>query len=160
MKRLDDVGKSWRDYLYANHDGEYNDPKDFMVRVSIIYDCQEQVLDAMLEDNPDMASVKESKEEIVFQREALEDIAEEFVAYHNSNLSHKLKIEKSIILYMFCKRETENYFYQIAEEWESLGEKAHSLWEKLGNSYGSGLIYIHEDLCKLIMEEYKENEDK
>jgi hypothetical protein len=153
MKRLTEVGESWRDYLYANHNGYYNDVKDFITRVHLISDSQEQLLETMLEDEPNMELVKECKEEIAFQRGQLEDIAKEFVDYYNSNIPSKQKLITDDILNDLCKEGTNDYLYEIATEWQEWGNKVHRIWDNLDDSYGRGLNYIHDDLCKLVMKE-------
>jgi len=156
MRRLNEVGKSWRNYLYANYDGVFNEVEDFVLRVGIINDSMEELLDTMLEDEPDNQLVKECKEEITFQRESLRNIAKEFADYHNNVLEHKIEIFQDVILNEFCKREIDNYYYQIAKERESLGGRAHKIWDRLNDNYGDGLRYIHDDLCKMILDEWED----
>lgn len=46
---------------------------------------------------------------------------------------------------------TNGYLYEIAKEWKKVGKKAHEIWDQIDDSYGEGLNYIHDDLCRLIM---------
>lgn len=43
MRKLSNAGEAWRNYLYANYDGKYNDVEDFLTRIELISDSQEQL---------------------------------------------------------------------------------------------------------------------
>jgi len=155
MKKLTEIEKLWRDYLYANHDGVYNDVENFMIRISLINDSREALLETMLEDEPNMELVKECKEEIAFQKEQLEDIVKELIEYdsHNNGIFPDKQKEINVIIDDLCREGSIDSFYRIAEEWQSWGERTHRIWYELNECYNGKLYHIHDDLCKLIMEE-------
>lgn len=162
MRKLTEIGEQWRNYLYANLDGKYNDAEDFITRIQLIDDNHEQILETMLEINPDMELVKACKEEIIFQIEALNDLVEEFIDYYNNSYHTNENVE-SITLESFLTEfrysTTNSYLYEIAEDWQNWGIKSNNIWEKLSDRYGNGLQHIHDDLCLLIMDEAYNNVD-
>jgi hypothetical protein len=157
MKVLTLFGKAWRDYLFANCDGIHNDAKDFMIRIELIRDSQDQILETMLEDTPNMELVAECKGEIAFQRVQLEDMINEFVNFEDIPADEKLSADE--ILMDLCDAATNSYLYEIASEWKVWGEKSHKICEKLNELYGYGIGYIHDDLCKLILSEIINNDN-
>ena len=151
MKALTALGESWRDYLFANRYGNHNYVKDFMIRVELIRDSQEQILETMLDDVPNMELVAECKGEIAFQRTQLEYMINEFTHFSDVHPGDMLSADE--ILMDLCDAATNSYLYEIAAEWKDWGEKSHVIYDKLNDMYGYGLDYIHDDLCKLILTE-------
>lgn len=152
MRKLTEIEEQWRNYLYANYDGKYNDAEDFIARIQLIDDSHDQILETMLENNPDMELVKACKEEIIHQIDALKDLVAEFVDYYNNSDNTK-DITLESLLTEFRYSATNSYLYEIAEDWQNWGIKSNNIWKKLSDSYGNGLQHIHDDLCILIMDE-------
>lgn len=164
MRRLTTFGRAWRNYLFAYNDGIHNDTKDFIVRVQLIKDDKEQLTDAMLMDNPDMELVGTCKSEIAFQKDQLQDMINEFIKfckessnYPASHADEMLTLDD--ILTDLCGEDIHSYLYEIADEWKEWGEKVHRIWDVLNDNYGNGHYYIHDDLCRLIMDEVYGNKD-
>ena len=150
MRRLTHFYEQWRNYLYAYKDGAYNDVNDLIIRINIINNSHEQLLEAMLCKEPNMELVEDCRTEILYQKETLEDLVNEFVEYFNN--SNKEKIEKDYILEGVAKEGNQNDLYIIAEEWREWGEKANRIWSKLNDNYDQ-LNSLQDDLCKMIMDE-------
>lgn len=157
MKILTDCGKAWRNYLYANYNGKFNDIDDFITRIQLISDSQEQLLETMLEIEPNLALVTECKEEIDFQKGELADIVREFVDFYNDNFPYdEDKLIDTEILIELCHEGINCYWYEIAMDWKEWGEKAHKIWVNINDNNGYGLYYIHDTLCEMIMNEVYE----
>lgn len=158
MRRLTKFGRAWRNYLYANCDGIHNDAEDFIIRVQLISDNKEELMDAMLMDSPDMILVDECKAEVAFQRVQLQEMINEFIEFCKDSNNYTISDVYDIltlddILTDLCGEDIHNYLYEIAEEWKEWGEKVHTIWEVLKSNYGDSLINIHDSVCRLIMDE-------
>lgn len=157
MRILTELGAAWRNYLYANRDGKFNDAEDFLIRVELITDSHSQILETMLENEPNMDLVKECKDEIAYQRNQLEDMVKEFVEFANLPADYTQSSDE--ILTDLCDAGSASYLYEIASDWKEWGVKVNRISERLNDSYGYGIGYVHDELCKLIMEEvYAKNE--
>ena len=156
MRKLYEPQSAWKNYLYAYQDGRFNDVEDFLIRVQLINDCHIQILETMLENEPNMDLVKECKKEIAYQRTMLHDIIVEYLEYYNPSSEQKLSVDS--LLDDLCKAGRGSYLYEVAEEWHICGTKAHQIWETLSNSKGGRLDSLHDDLCRLYMENYIQNE--
>lgn len=152
MRRLSEFGREWRNYLYANQDALFNDAADFKTRVELISDAHEDLVKAMLEDEPDMQQVSDCKEEIRFQREQLTDIMQEFATEYCS-LSSGETVPTDEILDEICNDATDHFMYEIATDWMDWGEKTQKIWNILNGEYDYNLLALHDDLCELIMDE-------
>lgn len=159
MKILNEYGEAWRNYLYANSNGERNDVKDFMIRLQLISDSHDQILETLLGTDPNVELIKECKDEIAFQREQLIYIVAEFIDYYFDNALKKEQVNPNDILNDLCIMGTKHILYELAEEWQTWGEKAQRISGKLNVLYGCGLDYIHDDLSKLIFKEVYEIDD-
>ena len=148
---LGEVGKAWRNYLYANPDGKFNDAKDFVTRIEIIDYAQEQILEEMLKERPDMNLVNSCKSEIAFQRGELIEIATEFAAYCSDVTTEELEE----LLDQFCIAGIRSYMYKAAVGCKDIAKKAYKIFETLNDDYGHGLDYLQEDLCVLIMDAFE-----
>jgi len=154
MRGLNDFSEAWRDYLYANgEDYAAPDPDNFITRVQLISDSHEQLLEAMLKDEPDMELVAVYKEEIAFQREQLKETIGSFADYCRYRNYESEPIDIDDILNGLCSNGTNYFMYEVAVDWNNWGERAQRIWERLNDSYGCGLIHIQNDLCKLILKE-------
>lgn len=151
MRILTDFGKAWRDYLYANSDSLCSDADDFILRVQLISDSHDQILETMLEDTPNMDLVKECKDEIAFQIDHLKEMIGEFV--DTADLPDDCNLSMDEIISDLVFEGTKYYLYEIAAEWKQFGERAHKIFENLNDSYGYGIGYIGNDLCRLIYDE-------
>lgn len=126
MRRLSAITLAWRNYLYANPNGYYNNPEDLCARVSLIQDEREAILDQMLKDEPDMNQIQMSKEEIAYQVEMLEDMATEFVQYSQDCHPNGLEVSQAEILEDF-KKGTESELYVVARDWREYADSANTI---------------------------------
>ncbi len=151
MKRLGVVETEWRNYFYANIDGTYNDIKNFMVRVELISDSHEQIVEGVLKDNSEL--VRECKEEIMFQKEQLKETITEFIEFCMSNADSDIETDTEEILMDIADNGTSSIFYIVVDDWKNWGNKSNEIWKSLNTNHKNDLNYIHDDLCKLIMQE-------
>lgn len=153
MRRLNSVSEAWRNYLYANGDSHLNDVDNFFTRMELITGSQEQILETMLLNEPDMQLVRECKEEIAFQREELKEMVTDFCNYYENCVSSKEQaVLPEEILDELCISGINGCLYEVAKDWEKLGKRAYLIWDKLNDSYSGGVSYIRDDLCKAVFE--------
>jgi len=164
MIRLYEFGAAWRDYLYANHEGKHNDIEGFLIIIELIHEIQEGILEIMLRDEQDMELVKLNIKDIMFYKEHIKYLVNEFADYYTEKCNIPARQDpKAIaddILNDLGLATTDSYLYKIAKDWKEWGAKAKRVCNKLNDSYGNGLYYLHNDLCRLIMEEVYGNHDK
>lgn len=133
MRRLSAVTLAWRNFLYANPEGYCHNPEELWSRISLIQDEREAILAQMLKDEPDMNEIQMSKEEIAFQIENLEDMADEFERYLQFKYSNGLEVSQAEILEDF-KQGTESELYIVAKDWQEHADSAYKImqefWEK------------------------------
>lgn len=154
MKRLCDIKKAWRDYLYAYDEGEYNDADELLSRVEIISECHEDIIKNILKHEPDMEEVDKCREEILFQRAGLEKLTREFIKYLKNNF-----IFKEDIMFMcdsmlegFCNDGTRDSFYITALDWEQLAREAQNIWISFNVKCAGKLCFEHDEFIKLTMD--------
>lgn len=128
MRILTDVGISWRNYLFANHDGKYNDIPNIEARMRLIDDAKDEILEEMLKPEPSMAIVNACKKEIDFQKENLKDMVQEFYEYAKNP---DLFVED--ILDEMGSKGTACEFYRILSEYRELSKKADEIFDKYKN---------------------------
>lgn len=159
MRILNDVTKSWRDFFYANQGNYEYEPKDFLIALELIGDSRSDILDAVMDDDPDReAIIKDAKEEISFQREKIEEMVKGFIEFTSVD---KSTFDVQATIDYIIDYNTKSEFYIVIDEWKEWGGKAHKIWDNLSNMYGNGLSHIYDDLCTLIMNEvydYPKNE--
>lgn len=133
MRRLSAVTLAWRNFLYANPEGYCHNPEELWSRISLIQNEREAILAQMLKDEPDMNEIQMSKEEIAFQIENLEDMADEFERYLQFKYSNGLEVSQTEILEDF-KQGTESELYIVAKDWQEHADSAYKIvqefWEK------------------------------
>jgi hypothetical protein len=158
MIRLTDIGRSWRNYLFANQDASYNDVKDFMTSVELITDSREQLVNSMLTDVPDMILVEECRQEIAYQRMQLKDMMCEFVEQINNDIEVESTPEAlaNDFIDEISENGTQAYFFKIAKEWEEYSEKTENIWNCLSKSSDIKIYStssFHDDICKIYFDE-------
>lgn len=125
MRRLTPLTKLCRNYLFANQDaldGQY--ASDIRKRLEFITSVGGQVLDALLEEDPDSESdaIQAYKEEVQYQLDQLDYFVEGFTSYCNEN---GLEIEKSEVLdALGLHFGEESELYIICEEWSVIAMHA------------------------------------
>jgi len=123
MYRLTGFTRAWRNYLYANKEGNYNNCEDFITRVQLITDSHEQILENVLSENRSEELEKACLEEIEFQLENLIDLIDEFIDYYFRNNSEgisKTNSPKEEIIDSLRKKGTADALYLVADEWKDL----------------------------------------
>lgn len=158
MRRLTKFGVAWRNYLYANLDGEFNDADDFIIRMDFIQEAQEEIVKVVLADNFDSNIIFDLKQEIEIQKAALQDMIEEFVDYCSEKLSDDEKVGMTKILQNLCEEGNDCYLSEVANDWKEWGEATHNIWEKLTLDNPLGDVcknaFFHDKMCQLIMDEW------
>lgn len=152
MRALLGCGKEWRNYLYANSSAFHNDVDDFLIRVQLISDSHAEILATMMLDEPNMGLVKECLVEIQYQTNVLSDMINEFIEYANPH--EGIELSANELIDGLCKHGTDDYLYQVADDWKEFGEKANKLCSKLNDKHSNVLNYIQDDLCKLILDDF------
>ncbi len=123
MRRLTPLTLVWRNYLYANKDGYYNDSEDFLARVSLIQDEKDYLGTEILKEDPDWKTIQLSKEEIGYQIENLEDMAKDFSEYAKYFLPEPDNLQ-DLFLDDIKNHGTESDFYQVAVDWQEYANRA------------------------------------
>ncbi|MBO5239160.1 MAG: hypothetical protein J6B50_10375 [Lachnospiraceae bacterium] len=138
MRRLNPLTMAWRDFFYAYHDGYFNDNEEIGIRVQMIQDERENILEQVLKSNPDWKLVEESKQEINFQLEEVEDIVKEFSQQYTTRYRFGIEPDEiqKIILEDFSSYGTESEFYLVVDEWKELAENAHQVLQGLEEECG------------------------
>lgn len=152
MRRLSAVTLAWRNYLYANPNGYFNYSGEIISRGAQIQEERNAILNQMQTDEPDMNQIQMSEEEIAFQIENLEEMADEFACYADCYHFYETTKElQHMVLDDLLNNGTESEFYIVADEWKAYAENAYMFVRDLKKQFG----YVvngkaQELLCQLM----------
>ncbi|MCM1495986.1 MAG: hypothetical protein NC089_09350 [Bacteroides sp.] len=153
MRRLSAVTLAWRNFLYANPAGYCNNPEDLCARVSLIQDEREAILNQMLKDEPNMNEIQMSKEEIAFQIENLEEMADEFACYADCYHFYETTKElQHMVLDNLLNNGTESEFYIVADEWKTYAENADMFVRDMKEQFGYVVNGKEQRLLRQLMD--------
>lgn len=159
MRRLDECGIFWRDYLLANSEGAFNDVEDFVTRVDIIGDVLSDLPDAVFADTQDSELIKAIKEEVDFQCKMLGEMIGEFADYCEGRGADWMADDFCGCIMDELRREgTYSFFYEVALDWKDIGKQIADRWSRLDEDYGYGIGYLFDDASRLFMDAYMELE--
>lgn len=149
MRRLTAFTYVWRNYLYANQEGLFNDPDDFLTRMSLIQDSKEEILNQALSSKPDQDIIYAAKEEIAFQLDSMEGMIQEFSQY-----ADKYHLEQSPEkLQEYFKEDVvkNDNLYAVASEWYEYAENAKEVIQGMAASYvdAEQWNYLMESMMEL-----------
>lgn len=137
MTKLALITLAWRNFLYANPNGYFNNPDEIITRGSQIQEEREAILDQMLKEEPDMNQIQMSKEEIAFQVENLENITGEFTKYLEGTILEGEDMDwQEIILKDIKSNGVESDFYAVAAEWKMYAQNADKTIQDLKEQFG------------------------
>ncbi|GEM_PF-2827182 len=122
MTRLTTITYLWRNYLYANRSGYFNDADGFLTRMSLIRDSKEEILNQILSTMPDQAMIEAAKEEIEYQLDMMKDMVEEYSQYVEKY--HIFESPEECQKYFLEDLVTNEYFYTVAFEWKEYADNA------------------------------------
>ena len=158
MRRLTPFTLVWRNFLYANQNGYANDPEEFLLRVQMIQDQRDAILEQMLKPEPDLFLVEVAKEEITFQLDNLEDIIQEFSryaeGYHFYEAYESMEILQKEVYEDLQSAGTESELYIIAEEWQKYAINAKRIIQEMPGDSGFNMEqqdYLMEQMMELQM---------
>ncbi len=135
MRRLTPFTLIWRNFLYANQDGNANDPKEFLTRMLLIQNSREEILEQMLKPKPDLFVVGVAKEEIEFQLENLEEMMQEFSRYAKEyHFYETMELLQKEVCEDLQSAGTESELYIIAEEWNEYAANATRVIQEMPES--------------------------
>lgn len=153
MRRLTPFTLIWRNFLYANQDGNANDPKEFLTRMSLIQNSREEILEQMLKPKPDLFVVGVAKEEIEFQLENLEEMLQEFSRYAKEyHFYESMELLQKEVCEDLQSAGTESELYIIAEEWNEYAANATKVIQEMPESLGFSVRqqdYLIEQMMEL-----------
>lgn len=153
MRRLTPLTLVWRNFLYANQDGYANDPEDFLIRVQLIQNERDGILEQMLKSEPDLFLVEVAKQEIAFQLDNLEDMIQEFSQYAEGyHFYESMELLKKEVCEDLQSAGTESELYIIVEEWQEYAANARKVVQEVPDcsSFGVGQQdYLMEQMMDL-----------
>ena len=159
MMRLNEEGKAVRDFLFANNDSVI-DTDDIEMIIDIIENAKEDWINEVVKEavtgSSDGDVINGCKEEIEYQRERLKPYIKELAAYCDE---HNILIDEKEVLDHICQYGTKSSLYRIITEWKDIAEFADNIWDRIEDSYGRGLGYLRDDMCKYIMDELEYKAD-
>lgn len=153
MRRLNPFTFIWRNFLYANKNGQKNDSEDFLTRVSLIQDARDAILEQMIKPEPDLFLVGVAKEEIAFQLENLEEMLQEFSRYAKEyHFYESMELLQKEVCEDLQSAGTESELYIIAEEWNEYAANATKVIQEMPESPGFSVRqqdYLIEQMMEL-----------
>lgn len=159
MMRLDEEGRAIRDFLFANYKSGI-DIDDIEMMIDIIENAKEDWINEAVKEAVTGSSDKDVidgyKEEIEYQRAQLKPYIKELAAYCDEQ---NIIINETEVLDNICQYGTKSSLYRIITEWKDIAEFADNIWDRIDDSYGRGLGYLRDDMCKYIMDELEDKTD-
>lgn len=152
MKKLSEVGIDWRDYLYANAKGKFNDAAKFIRDVKIMDCCKNRIIEELLGVEPESKIMKQCISDIASKKAEIRKTMLEFLEFSEKRAEEfDFYVDVEDLLFDISVQGTQSYFYVVAEEWKEWEERLNSIKKHLKEEGYQDVTPVENLLCSEIM---------